>query len=88
MCEAVRARGAYPLKLLIPRGAAFGPACWAYVVTYGGGLCGGDRAGLRVDVRHGAACVLATQASTKVYKRRPLPAALQAGGATGKHPSS
>jgi urease accessory protein len=53
------------------------------MVTYGGGLCGGDRCGLRCDVKAGATCVLATQSSTKIFKRRPRPGVMQPADTAG-----
>jgi urease accessory protein len=61
-----RASAASPLKLLNPRNA--GTAAWVYVATYGGGLLGGDSLSIRVTVDAGAAALVATQASTKVYR--------------------
>jgi urease accessory protein len=55
-----------PLKLLNPRHA--GTAACVYLATYGGGLVGGDAISIDVDVEAGAAALLATQASTKVYR--------------------
>lgn len=55
-----------PLRLLTPRNA--GSAAWVYTSTFGGGLVDGDALALDVDVEAGAAAVLATQASTKVYR--------------------
>ena len=55
-----------PLKVLNPSHA--GRSAWAYLATYGGGLVGGDRVAVHVDVGRGAAALVATQASTKVYR--------------------
>ncbi|KAH9937167.1 UreD-domain-containing protein [Fomitopsis serialis] len=60
----------YPLKLLSPR-LSPRDASAVYVVTYGGGLVGGDRVQLSVIVDEGAALVMLTQGSTKVFKNRP-----------------
>ena len=62
----VRAQASDPLKLLTPRRA--GGAAWIYTSTYGGGLVAGDRVDLHLDVGDEATAVLATQASTKVYR--------------------
>jgi urease accessory protein len=62
----VSARATDPLKLLTPRRA--GAAAWVYTSTYGGGLVSGDTVSLQLTVGGGAAAVLATQASTKVYR--------------------
>ena len=64
-----RAFAASPLKILSPRRS--GASAWAYLATYGGGLVGGDRIDLRVNVGRDAAALVSTQASTKVY-RSPL----------------
>lgn len=58
-----------PLKLLAPRN--HGSAAWVFAASYGGGLVGGDRLRIAVEVEPGAAALLGTQASTKVY-RSPL----------------
>jgi urease accessory protein len=55
-----------PVKLFTtrPRGAA----CWVYSATLGGGLVGGDNVRMMVDLKDGTRALLATQASTKVYR--------------------
>jgi len=58
-----------PLKLLHPRQA--NRSASVYLSTYGGGLVGGDHLDLSLTVGPGAAALVATQASTKVY-RSPL----------------
>jgi urease accessory protein len=63
---ATRAFAASPLKLLQPRNG--GHAAWVYASTYGGGLVDGDRLSLDIDVGAGAAAVVSTQASTKIYR--------------------
>jgi urease accessory protein len=55
-----------PLRLLTPRN--HGHAAWIYASSYGGGLVDGDRIVLEIDVAPGAAAMIATQASTKVYR--------------------
>jgi urease accessory protein len=57
---------ASPLRLLTPRN--HGDASWVFSTTLGGGLVDGDRIDLRVDMEAGTAALLATQASTKVYR--------------------
>ncbi|KAH8120217.1 UreD-domain-containing protein [Phellopilus nigrolimitatus] len=71
-CQAIFSKLSYkyPLKLLSPRVHESSVAI-AYVLTYGGGLVSGDRIHLRVDVGAGAALLLLTQGSTKVFKHRP-----------------
>lgn len=78
-----RARAASPLRLLMPKND--GSAAWIYTSTFGGGLVGGDCIDLDVDVGPGAACLLSTQSSTKVYRSRSgaesrLSARVAAGG--------
>ncbi|KAF9015503.1 UreD urease accessory protein-domain-containing protein [Cyathus striatus] len=59
----------YPLKLLSPRISQDRVAV-VYVLSYGGGLVGGDRVKLSVDVQPGANLVVLSQGSTKVFKTR------------------
>jgi urease accessory protein len=65
----VHAFASSPLRLLTPRN--HGRAAWIYTSSYGGGLVGGDRLRLDIDIEPGAAAFVSTQASTKVY-RSPL----------------
>jgi urease accessory protein len=60
-------------------------ACWVYAATLGGGLVGGDEIRMTVDVTAGARAMLATQASTKVYRslrpaRQVVSATVDTGG--------
>lgn len=50
----------YPLKLLSPRIAQDGVGL-VYILSYGGGLVGGDRVNLTVDVGSGTVLVLLSQ---------------------------
>jgi urease accessory protein len=61
-----RAAARSPLQLLLPRN--HGHAVWAFLASHGGGLVDGDDTSLRVRVGEGATALLATQASTKVYR--------------------
>jgi urease accessory protein len=61
-----RAYAESPLKWLTP--ANRGTAAWLFAASYGGGLVGGDHLSIEVDVDPGAAALLSTQASTKVYR--------------------
>jgi urease accessory protein len=63
---AVRAAAQSPLKLLTPRN--HGHAAWVFAATFGGGLVDGDRIAIDARVAPGAALLLGTQASTKVYR--------------------
>ena len=60
------AYAASPLRLLMPRNS--GHAAWIYLSSFGGGLVDGDRYGVDLTVEAGASALLATQASTKVYR--------------------
>lgn len=60
------ARAASPTKLLLPDNR--GGGAWAYVASLGGGLVDGDAITLTIDVDPGARALVATQASTKVYR--------------------
>ncbi|KAG1870971.1 urease accessory protein UreD, partial [Suillus tomentosus] len=59
----------YPLKLLSPRVAEHGVAI-VYVMSYGGGLVGGDCMQLVVEVGKECKLLLLSQGSTKVFKTR------------------
>jgi urease accessory protein len=61
-----RAYATSPLRLLTP--ANHGHAAWIYASSYGGGLVDGDRVTVDVEVLAGAAALVSTQASTKVYR--------------------
>jgi urease accessory protein len=61
-----RAYAESPLKWLTPGNS--GHAAWVFTASYGGGLVGGDHLALDVQVDAGAAALLSTQASTKVYR--------------------
>lgn len=63
---------AYPLKLLSPRITEERVAV-VYFLTYGGGLVGGDRVGLTVDVRDGAILVMLSQVRAFFYINREAP---------------
>lgn len=55
-----------PVKLFTTHSR--GPSCWVYSATLGGGLVGGDAVRMTIEVSAGARALLATQASTKVYR--------------------
>jgi urease accessory protein len=61
-----RVNAASPLRVLNPKSA--GASAWVYLATYGGGLVGGDSLEISIDAGPGAAVLVATQASTKVYR--------------------
>jgi urease accessory protein len=55
-----------PLRLLMPRN--HGHAAWVYTSSLGGGLVDGDHLSLELDVADGAAALLSSQGSTRVYR--------------------
>ncbi|KAF8912988.1 UreD-domain-containing protein [Gymnopilus junonius] len=59
----------YPLKLLSPY--VHDRTAIVYLLTYGGGLVGGDEVNLVVNIQPGAQLVILSQGSTKVFKSRP-----------------
>jgi urease accessory protein len=61
-----RAYATSPLRWLLPRN--HGRAAWVYASSYGGGLVDGDALALDIEVGPGAAAIVSTQASTKVYR--------------------
>jgi urease accessory protein len=61
-----RAVAASPLRVLNPKNA--GTSAWVYLATYGGGLVGGDSLDISIDAGPRASALIATQASTKVYR--------------------
>lgn len=63
----------YPLKLISPDphrapNQEQSPVTVVFLLTYGGGLVGGDRIKLRVDLADQTKLVLLTQGSTKIFK--------------------
>ncbi|EMD42008.1 hypothetical protein CERSUDRAFT_110547 [Gelatoporia subvermispora B] len=60
----------YPMKLLSPKVPGDNVAV-VYILSYGGGLVGGDQTTLTVEVRDRTKLVLLSQGSTKVFKTRP-----------------
>ncbi|KEF55429.1 uncharacterized protein A1O9_08179 [Exophiala aquamarina CBS 119918] len=61
----------YPLKLIAPDPHKVGDdrqVTVAFLLTYGGGLVGGDQINLKVDLLEATRLVLLTQGSTKIFK--------------------
>ncbi|CAM9504735.1 unnamed protein product [Phaeothamnion confervicola] len=65
-----RLESRYPLKLIFPSRFTPEDCAWVYVIGYGGGLLSGDSTTVRCAVGAGATAALATQGTTKVYKRK------------------
>ncbi|MEO7190303.1 MAG: urease accessory protein UreD [Vicinamibacterales bacterium] len=61
-----RAYATSPLRWLMPRN--HGHAAWVYSSTFGGGLVDGDALNVQIEVGPAATALLATQASTKIYR--------------------
>lgn len=59
----------YPLKLISPR-LPSQPCTSVFMMSYGGGLVGGDQIELTIDVQRGCKLSLLTQGSTKIFKQR------------------
>ncbi|KIW21063.1 hypothetical protein PV08_01642 [Exophiala spinifera] len=61
----------YPLKLIAPEPHSSGDdrhVTIAFLLTYGGGLVGGDQVNLKVELQKATRLVLLTQGSTKLFK--------------------
>ena len=65
-----RAAACGPLKILTPRN--HGKSAWCYLSTLGGGLVGGDRIALDLDVRDRAVAFVGTQGANRVYRAERL----------------
>lgn len=62
----------YPLKLIVPARRFLAGVQGVYVLSYGGGLVGGDRVRLKVDVRERATLVMLTQGASQLLKTRNI----------------
>ncbi|PTB62858.1 UreD-domain-containing protein [Trichoderma citrinoviride] len=58
----------YPLKLIAPSPTVAQKAALVFLLSYGGGLVGGDGVKLSIHVRRGASLSLVTQGHTKIFK--------------------
>jgi urease accessory protein len=58
----------YPLKLISPSPSAAQKSVLVFLLTYGGGLVGGDQVNLTIDVKSKAKLSIVTQGHTKVFK--------------------
>jgi urease accessory protein len=58
----------YPLKLISPSPSAHQKSVLVFLLTYGGGLVGGDQVNLKIDVQSKSKLSIATQGHTKVFK--------------------
>ncbi|KAI1503578.1 UreD urease accessory protein-domain-containing protein [Biscogniauxia marginata] len=58
----------YPLKLISPSSSAEQGSVLVFLLSYGGGLVGGDRVNLSVEVQPNARLSIVTQGHTKVFQ--------------------
>ncbi|KAK4069784.1 uncharacterized protein Triagg1_6914 [Trichoderma aggressivum f. europaeum] len=58
----------YPLKLISPSPTVAQKSALVFLLSYGGGLVGGDGVNLAVRVHHGSSLSLVTQGHTKIFK--------------------
>lgn len=58
----------YPLKLISPSPAAGQKSVLVFLLTYGGGLVGGDQIHLDINVKANAKLSIVTQGHTKIFK--------------------
>lgn len=58
----------YPLKLISPSPASLQRSVLVFLLTYGGGLVGGDQVNLSIEVKSDAKLSIVTQGHTKIFK--------------------
>lgn len=58
----------YPLKLISPSPSASQKSVLVFLLSYGGGLVGGDKVHLTIDVKQKSKLSLVTQGHTKIFK--------------------
>ncbi|RFU72359.1 urease accessory [Trichoderma arundinaceum] len=58
----------YPLKLISPSPTVDQKSALVFLLSYGGGLVGGDGVNLSIQVRRGSSLSLVTQGHTKIFK--------------------
>lgn len=58
----------YPLKLISPSPSAEQKSLLVFLLTYGGGLVGGDQVHLTIDIKTDAKLSVITQGHTKIFK--------------------
>jgi urease accessory protein len=79
----------YPLKLISPSPNGSQKSVLVFLLTYGGGLVGGDQVHLKIEIRPKAKLSIVTQGHTKIFKspsrevitRQSLDATIEAGAA-------
>ncbi|KAI1206284.1 UreD-domain-containing protein [Annulohypoxylon truncatum] len=58
----------YPLKLISPASAAEQGSVLVFLLSYGGGIVGGDQINLSIDVQPSARLSIVTQGHTKIFR--------------------
>lgn len=58
----------YPLKLISPSPAANQKSVLVFLLTYGGGLVGGDQVHLTINIKQNSSLSIVTQGHTKIFK--------------------
>lgn len=58
----------YPLKLISPSPTSHQKSVLVFLLTYGGGLVGGDQVHLKIEVQPNAKLSIVTQGHTKIFK--------------------
>ncbi|KAI0166966.1 UreD-domain-containing protein [Hypoxylon sp. FL1284] len=58
----------YPLKLISPSSTAYQGSVLVFLLSYGGGLVGGDQINLSIDVQPRARLSIVTQGHTKIFR--------------------
>jgi urease accessory protein len=58
----------YPLKLISPSPTSHQKSLLVFLLTYGGGLVGGDQVHLSITVKKGSKLSIVTQGHTKIFK--------------------
>jgi len=79
----------YPLKLISPSPTSYQKSVLVFLLTYGGGLVGGDQVHLKIEVNPNAKLSIVTQGHTKIFKspsrnvitRQQLRVTISTGGA-------
>lgn len=67
LSEAVTINYTYPMKILVPEHVGNGTCRWIFPITFGGGLVGGDKVSMEIDIEDGCCGLLTSQEATKVY---------------------
>ncbi|XP_033751308.1 urease accessory protein D-like [Pecten maximus] len=67
LSEAVTIKYTYPMKILVPEHVGNGTCRWIFPITFGGGLVGGDKVSMEIDIQDGCCGLLTSQEATKVY---------------------